>query len=270
LSTTRQQNVKFSNIINAYKNHDSKKLEKLLPLCSTILDMVIKHVPNPREAQKYRMEKIWKGNISSEVGQAMAKCDDTGPALMCVTNVQATPKKGLITTGRVFSGTIKKGDSVYLVHAQEENVVQQVSIYMGAFREPVDQVSAGNLAALAGLEHAKAGETVVSSEHKESVVPFEQARYVSEPVVTVAIEPKKTSELPELVKAIDQLTKEDPNLVNSVNKDTGEQLLSGMGELHLEVAVKHLQDILNDLELSVSPPRVVYRERTTQQVYGAN
>jgi len=165
----------------------------------------------------------------------------------------------------VFSGTVKSGDKVYLVNAQTESVIQQVSIYMGAFREPVDQVAAGNLVALAGLELAKAGETVVDAEHKEGMVPFERVRYVSEPVVTVAVEPKNPKDLPILLTAIDQLATEDPNLAISVNRETGEYLLSGMGELHLEIAVKHLRDYLSGMELSVSSPRVVYRENATRK-----
>ena len=265
LTAARQKNMKFSDIIQAYKNGEYKKLPKLLPLHTAILDMTVRHLPNPREAQRYRMEKIWKGNITSEVGQAMANCDDNGPALMCVENVQAKPKKGLIATGRVFSGTVKTGQKVYLVNAQAESVVQQVSIYMGAFMESVNQVAAGNLAALTGLEHAKAGETVVAAEQKDGVVPFERVRYVSEPVVTVAVEPKNPLELPKLIAAVDQLTKEDPNLSASVNRDTGEHLLSGMGELHLEIAVKHLGEVIGGMKISISPPRVIYREKPTQK-----
>ena len=265
LSMARQKNMKFSDIMNAYKNGEYEKLQKLLTLHTAILDMAVKQVPNPLEAQKYRVEKVWKGNMASEVGKAMANCADNGPALVCITNVQAAPNSGLIATGRVFSGTVKSRDKVYLVNAQTESFVQQVSIYMGAFREPVDQVSAGNLAALSGLELAKAGETVVDAEHKEGVVPFERIRYVSEPVVTVAVEPKNPAELADLLVAIDQLATEDPNLVTTVNRETGEYLLSGMGELHLEIAVKHLRDMLSGMEISASSPRVVYRENATRK-----
>jgi len=265
LSTARQKNMKFSDIIHAYKTAGHEKLQKLLPLCSTILDMAIKHTSNPREAQKYRVVKIWKGNMTSEVGQAMTNCDDHGPALVCVTNVQAAPNEGLVATGRLFSGTVKTGAKVYLVNAQTDSTIHQVSVFMGAFREPVDQVSAGNLVALTGLEHAKAGETVVDAEYKDCVVPFEHVRYVSEPVVTVAVEPKNPAELPELLVAVDQLAKQDPNLATSVNRETGEYLLSGMGELHLEIAVKNLRGTLSGMELSVSLPRVVYREKATQK-----
>jgi elongation factor 2 len=265
LEMVRKKNIKFSAIIEAYENAAYEKLHKPLPLHTAILDMAVKHVPNPLEAQKYRVEKIWKGNMASEVGKAMANCDDNGPAVACITNVQADSNAGLIATGRVFSGTVKSGDKVYLVNSQAESVVKQVSIYMGAFREPVDQVAAGNLVVLSGLATTKAGETIVGAEHKEDMVPFERIRYVSEPVVTVAVEPKNPRELPELLAAMDKLATEDPNLAISVNRDTGEYLLSGMGELHLEIAVKHLRDKLSSMEISTSSPRVVYRENVTRK-----
>jgi elongation factor 2 len=227
--------------------------------------MVVKNIPNPLEAQKYRVERIWKGNIASEAGQAMSNCDDNGPVAMCITNVQADPNAGLIATGRLFSGTVKNGDKVYLVNARAENVVQQVSIFMGPFREPVNQVVAGNLAALSGLELAKAGETMVDAKHKEDVIPFERIMYVSEPVVTVAVEPKNPKDLPFLLEAMDKLPIEDPNLAVTINRETGECLLSGMGELHLEIAVKLLRDYASGMEITTSSPRVVYRESVTRK-----
>jgi elongation factor 2 len=265
LSMAKQKGMKFGDIIEAYKNTEYEKLLKTHPLYGAILDMVAKNIPNPLEAQKYRVEKIWKGNIASEVGQAMMSCDDNGPAVMCITNFQADPSAGLIATGRLFSGTVKNGDKVYLVNARAESVIQQVSIFMGAFRVPVNQVAAGNLAAFSGLELAKAGETIVDIEHKEEVVPFERIRYVSEPVVTVAVEPKNPKDLPFLLEAMDKLPIEDPNLATEINKETGEYLLSGMGELHLEIAVKLLREYASGMEITTSSPRVVYRESVTRK-----
>jgi elongation factor 2 len=265
LSMAKQKGIKFGDIIEAYKNAEYEKLQKTLPLYGAILDVVIKNTPNPLEAQKYRVEKIWKGNIASEVGQAMMSCDDNGPAVMCITNVQADPSAGIIATGRLFSGTVKNGDKVYLVNARAESVIQQVSIFMGAFREPVNQVAAGNLAAFSGLELAKAGETIVDIEHKEDMVPFERIRYISEPVVTVAVEPKNPKDLPFLLEAMDKLPIEDPNLATEINRETGEYLLSGMGELHLEIAVKLLREYASGMEITTSSPRVVYRESVTRK-----
>jgi len=265
LSTAQQKSIRFSDVIEAYKNAEYEKLQKTIPLQDAILDMVVKNIPSPLEAQQYRVEKIWKGSIASEVGQAMVHCDDNGAAVMCITNVQADPNAGMIATGRLFSGTVKNGDKVYLVNARMESVVQQVSIFMGAFREPANQVVAGSLAALSGLELAKAGETMVDAEHKEGMVPFERIKYVSEPVVTVAVEPKNPRDLPFLLEAMDKLATEDPNLAAEVNRETGEYLLSGIGELHLEVALKLLREYASGMEITTSSPRVVYREGVTRK-----
>jgi len=262
LDMMRKKDMKFSAIIDAYENAMYEKLNKQLPLHAAVLAMAASHVPNPFEAQKYRVEKIWRGNVASDVGKAMVSCDDKGPAVVCITNVKVATNGCLIAAGRVFSGTVKTGDKVYLVNAQAELLIQQVSVYMGAFREPVEQVVAGNLAAFSGgLEPIKAGETLVAVEHKEGMVPFERIKYVSEPVVTVAVETKNPKELPKLIKGMEKLAMEDPNLAASVNRDTGEYLLSGMGELHLEIAVKHLKDMMGNAEIVISSPRVVYREK---------
>jgi len=97
-------------------------------------------------------------------------------------------------------------------------------------------------------------------------VPFERIKYVSEPVVTIALEPKHPRDLPRLVDVMNRLVIEDPNLVSTINKETGEYLLSGMGELHLEIAVKFLRDYTGgDLEIIASKPIVVYRESVARQ-----
>lgn len=265
LGTAKLKNLRFSDVVAAYKNSEYEKLQKTIPLHNAILDMAVKHVPNPLEAQKYRVEKIWKGNAASEVGQAMINCDSNGAAIMCVTNVQVDSQEGLIASGRLFSGTLKTGDKVYLVNANAESAVQQVSIFMGAFREPVNQVTAGNVAALAGVALAKAGETIVDAAHKEGIVPFERVRYVSEPVLTVAVEPKNPKDLPFLLEALAKLPVEDPNIAVEVSRETGEYLLSGMGELHLEVAVKLLTERAGGVAIAASSPRVVHSESITRK-----
>jgi elongation factor 2 len=97
------------------------------------------------------------------------------------------------------------------------------------------------------------------------MIPFERIKYVSEPVVTIAVEPKHPRDLPRLVDAMHRLSIEDPNLVTTINKETGEYLLSGMGELHLEIAVKFLRDYGGGIEIVTSRPIVVYRESVMGQ-----
>jgi len=266
LDIAQQKDIKFHDVIEAYQKDQWQQLQQIVPLHNAILNMVVKHLPNPIQAQRYRTPKIWKGDIDSEIGQAMLNCSDTGPTIMCITMAQMDPHAGLIATGRLFSGEVKEGDQVYLVGAKKDYRIQQVSMYMGAFREVVDRIDAGNIAALLGLDSARAGETLVNYAHKDIMVPFERIKYISEPVITIAIEPKHPKDLPRLVDVMQRLAIEDPNLMATINKETGEYLLSGMGELHLEIAVKFLQDYAGgDLEIIASKPIVVYRESVASQ-----
>ncbi len=263
VAIAREKGFKFNDIAEAYRQERWEGLKEDLPLHRAILDMVVKHLPNSLEAQKYRIPKIWKGDLDSEVGQAMLKCDEKGPTVLCFNKAQMDPHAGLVATGRLFSGSLQEGDMVYLVGAKSNYRVQQVSMYMGAFREVVERIVAGNIAALLGLDQARPGETLVCLDHRDGMVPFERIKYVSEPVVTIAVEPKHPKELPRLVEIMHRLAVEDPTLVTAINKETGEYLLSGMGELHLEIAGKFIQDY--GLEIVTSHPIVVYRESVTSQ-----
>ena len=266
LEMAERKGIKFSDIVETYKKEQWQGLPKKLPIHTAILDMVVKHHPNPIEAQKYRIPKIWKSDIDSEIGQAMLHCRDDGPTVMCITLAQLDPHAGLVATGRLFSGEVKEGDQIYLIGARKDYRIQQVSMYMGAFREVVSRIGAGNISALLGLDLARAGETLVDVTHRDAMMPFERIKYVSEPVVTIAIEPKHPRELPRLVDAMHRLAIEDPNLVTTINKETGEYLLSGMGELHLEIACKFLKDFTGGtLEIITSKPIVVYRESVAGQ-----
>jgi len=265
LDMAEQKGIKFSDVVDAYQNGRSEELAETVPLHTAILDMAVGKLPNPVVAQKYRVPKVWKGEVDSEIGKAMIECDENGPTVICLTSAQMDPHAGLVATGRAFSGCINEGDRVYLVGAKKDYRVQQVSMYMGAYREVVGKIGAGNIAAVLGLDLARAGETLVGVDHKDAMVPFESIQYVSEPVITIAIEPKHPRELPRLIELMDRLAIDDPNLVTKINKETGEYLLSGMGELHLEIAVKFLKEYGGGLELLTSKPLVVYRETVSTQ-----
>ena len=251
--------IKFDYIIDAYKRGYVEDLAKEFPLYKAVLDMVIDHIPNPVEAQKYRIPKLWKGDLNSEVGKAMLECDDEGPTVLCISKIVVEPHAGIVATGRIFSGTVYDGEEVYLLGARRAQRVQQVSIYMGPYREPVHEMPAGNIVALLGVDAARAGETIVDIKHKDIVAPFEKLRYISEPVVTMAIEPERSLDLPKLVDAMRKLALEDPTLKVTINEETGEYLLSGMGTLHLEIALWELER-RTGIKVKTSPPIVVYRE----------
>lgn len=254
-----EKGVKFDYIVDAYEKGYYEELSKDFPLHTALLDMIVEHTPNPKQAQKYRVPKLWKGDLNSEIGKAMLECDPNGPLVVAVSKVIADPHAGFVATGRVFSGTARQGDEVWLVNSKSGARILQVSLYMGPYREKVDEVTAGNIVAVLGPDRARAGETLVSSMYKDSMVPFERMSYISEPVVTIAIEPKHSSDLPKLIDALRKLAVEDPTLKVHINEETGEYLISGMGTLHLEIVLWDLNQ-RTGLEVTTSQPIVRYRE----------
>jgi elongation factor 2 len=252
--------VKFRDIVEAYKAQGFEQLRTKLPVYDAIFVMAIECLPNPRMAQGYRVAKIWDGKVNSRVGNALRECKDDAPMVLCVTKVQPDEDGIVFASGRMFSGVVKKGDVLRLVDAQSEAAVNHVYVQMSAFREEVDAVSAGNIAALSLAGAVRAGETLVDSASGFSVVPFEAVSRVSEPVVTVVVEPKNPADLPALRSALEALALEDSDLSVRVDEQTGEYLLNGMGELHLELALKQLG---SRVEVVSSSPRVVYHETVT-------
>jgi elongation factor 2 len=254
----QKKGVSFKDVYDAYTSSDPnaiKALSERSPLHDAVLGMVVEHHPPPHVAQKYRIPKIWPGDLNSDIGKALIACDEKGPALMMVTTINVDPQAGRVATGRLYSGTIKDGDEVYLVDAKRTGRVQSVNIYMGNTREVVGVLPAGNIPALLGLEYAVAGETISTMKGAQA---FESIKYVSEPVVTIAVEPKHPKDLPKLVEALRRITVEDPNLVVKINEETGETLMAGMGVLHLEIATSLLQEA--GLDIVTTPPLINYRE----------
>ena len=253
--------IKFSDVVEAYKRGPEavKEFAKIAPLHVSLLDMIVRFVPNPKIAQKYRIPRIWRGDINSEIGKAMLECNPDGPTVIFINNINIDRHAGLVATGRIFSGTVKTGDEVWLIQARTKNRVLQVSLYMGPHREVAERIPAGNIVALLGVDQARAGETLVSLGFKDVMVPFEKLRYISEPVVTMAIEPKNSRDLPKLIDILRKMSIEDPNLVVKINEETGEYLISGMGHLHLEIVLTLMKENYG-IEVIPSQPIIVYRE----------
>ena len=182
-----------------------KRLQTLVekaPLADAVLGMVVKHHPAPAEAVKYRIPQIWKGDLDSDVGKALLACDDSGPTIMMIVNMVLDPAAGPVAIGRLFSGTIKDGQSIQIIDEKREGRVQSVNFFMGNQREQVGELGAGNIPALLGLTEARAGNTLSTV---KDIPMFEGVKYVSEPVVQVAIEPKHPKDLPKLVEILKQL-----------------------------------------------------------------
>ena len=214
-------NITFKDIIQYCNEDNQKELAQKIKIEEVILGMVVEHLPSPKVAQEYRVPKIYK----------------------------SLPD---LTT----CGSIEKGSEIFFVGSMSKARTQQVGVYMGPERINTDSVPAGNIVAITGARGAIAGETITDADH--NIAPFESLEHISEPVVTVAVEAKNTKDLPKLIEVLRQVGKEDPTLRVEINEETGEHLIAGMGELHLEVIIYRIND--KGLEVETSEPIVVYRE----------
>ena len=186
----------------------------------------------------------------------MINCDPEAELAMMITKIWMDPHAGEVAVGRIYSGAISQGESVFAIGAAKAERVQQVSMMVGGDRITVPKVVAGNIAAITGIRSAAAGVTL---SRDKDFTPFEAIRHYSEPVVTVAVEPKSMKDLPKFIDALRALAKSDASLQVTTNQETGEALLAGMGELHLEITVYRIEEEQN-IKVKVSPPIVVYRE----------
>jgi elongation factor 2 len=264
----QKQGLNFKRIIDAYETEDPEEIKKLAkdaPLHRVLLNSVVEHLPNPVEAQKYRIPNIWPGDDESQIGKDLVSTNSEGELAFVVTKITQDKHAGEVCTGRLFSGTIKKGMEV-VTSGGKKGRLQQVFISKGQQRIQIEQAVAGNIVGITGIRDINVGETVSTKE----MTPFEDIQHIFEPVVTVAVEPMKPADLPKLVEILKVVGKEDPSLKVTINEDTGEFLISGMGELHLEVVTNRIKEE-KGMEIKVSPPIVVYREsvtKTSPQVEG--
>ena len=255
MPSMQRTGMDFGEIMELERADKRQELHERTPLSDVVLDMVVEHFPNPVDAQPRRIPRIWRGDEDTDVAEQMQLVDEDGEIVLMVTDIGIDPHAGEIAAGRVFSGTIEKGQELYVSGTAGKNRVQSVGIYMGGEREEVEKVPAGNIAAVTGLKDAIAGSTVSSTE----MTPFESIEHISEPVITKSVEAQSMDDLPKLIETLQQVAKEDPTINIEINEDTGEHLISGQGELHLEVVTQRIERN-QGIPVNTGEPIVVYRE----------
>jgi len=255
MPSMQRTGMDFADIMELERADKRQELHERTPLADVVLDMVCEHFPNPIDAQPRRIPRIWRGDADSDVAEQMQLVDEDGDVVLMVTDIGVDPHAGEVAAGRVFSGTIEEGQELYVSGTAGKNRVQSVGIYMGGEREEVEEVPAGNIAAVTGLKDAIAGSTVSSTE----MTPFESIEHISEPVITKSVEAQRMDDLPKLIETLQQVSKEDPTIEIEINEDTGEHLISGQGELHLEVVTQRIERN-QGIPITTGEPIVVFRE----------
>jgi elongation factor 2 len=257
----QKHGITFKEIIDAYEagGEEYKILAKKAPIHEVILSMVVNNLPNPVVAQPYRIPKIWHGDLDGSAGKDLTSCNIDGEVAFVPIKIVVDPHAGEVAAGRLFAGKIKQGDDLYMNIGKTRVRAQQVSIYKGAQRMQLDEVVAGNIVGIVGLKNVMVGETV----SKEPIDHFDAITHLFDPVVTKSITTKRTADLPKLIETLRQVGKEDPSLHIEINEETGESLMSGMGELHLEIIENRIKSE-KGLEVEMGPPIIVYRESVSK------
>jgi elongation factor 2 len=243
-------------------------LQKWLPASAALLETIVTNLPSPAQAQSYRFQNLYEGPIDDPTALAIKNCDPSGPLMVYISKmVPSTDKGRFIAFGRVFAGTVKTGQKVrimgpgYIPGKKTDLVIKNIQrtlLMMGRKIEIVDSIPAGNTVGLVGIDQflLKSG----SISDQEDAYPLKNMKYSVSPVVRVAVEPKNPSDLPKLVEGLKRLSKSDP-LVQCKMEESGEHIIAGAGELHLEICLKDLQeDFMNGAEIRVSQPVVSFRE----------
>jgi elongation factor 2 len=246
-------------------------MQRWLPADKALMEMMILHLPSAAKAQSYRCETLYLGPQDDVTATAIRKCDPKGPLVMFVSKMVPTSDKGrFYAFGRVFAGTINSGEKLRILGPNYEpgkkddlhvKNAQRVVIMMGKKTEPVDSVPCGNTCAVVGIDQFLAKTGTLTTD--ETSFPLRAMKFSVSPVVRVAVEPKNPSDLPKLVEGLKRLSKSDP-LVQISIEESGEHIVAGAGELHLEICLKDLQeDFMNGAPLRISEPVVSFRETVT-------
>ncbi|KAF9145738.1 Elongation factor 2 [Mortierella sp. GBA39] len=242
-------------------------MKKFLPAGEALMEMLVIHLPSPITAQKYRVANLYEGPLDDECAKGIESCDPNAPLMLYISKMVPTSDKGrFYAFGRVFSGTVRAGLKVriqgpnYIPGSKTDlfvKSVQRIVLMMGRYVEPIEDCPAGNIVGLIGVDQflLKSG-TITTSEtaHNLRVMKFSVS-----PVVQVAVECKNAADLPKLVEGLKRLSKSDP-CVLCFTSDTGEHIVAGSGELHLEICLKDLEEDHAQIPLRKSDPVVQYKE----------
>ncbi len=220
----------------------------------TMLDAVIDFLPAPNEV------KAITGVLDNEE-EGSRESDDGAPFAGIAFKIATDPFVGSLTFVRVYSGTLNTGDSVFLpIKGKKERVGRMLQMHSNK-REEISEARAGDICAVIGLKDAITGETLCDEKNK---ITLEQMNF-PEPVISVAVEPKTKEDQEKMGVALGRLAQEDPSFRLRTDEESGQTIISGMGELHLDVLVDRMRREFN-VEANMGKPQVAYRETIRKEV----
>ncbi|WP_411360531.1 elongation factor G [Pseudidiomarina salilacus] len=219
-----------------------------------VLDAVIEYLPSPTEVKAIR-------GILEDESEGVRKSDDAEPFSALAFKIATDPFVGTLTFLRVYSGVLSQGDTVYNpVKSKRERIGRMVQMHAND-RQEIKEILAGDIAAAIGLKDVTTGDTLCDP---NNVITLERMEF-PEPVISVAVEPKTKADQEKMGIALGKLAAEDPSFRVKTDEETGQTIISGMGELHLDIIVDRMKREFK-VECNVGKPQVAYRETIRQKV----
>jgi len=219
-----------------------------------VLDAVVDYLPAPTEVKA--IEGVMEDGTTTT-----CEADDKAPFASLAFKIATDPFVGTLTFFRVYSGALNSGDSVYNpIKHNKERIGRMVQMHSNS-REEIKEVMAGDIAAAVGLKNVTTGETLCDPNH---IVTLEKMDF-PEPVISVAVEPKTKADQEKMGIALGKLAQEDPSFRVETDEESGQTIISGMGELHLDVLVDRMRREFN-VEANIGKPQVAYRETIRKSV----
>ncbi len=214
-----------------------------------MLDAVIQYLPSPTEV------KAIEGTLEDGETIAVREANDSAPFSALAFKIATDPFVGTLTFFRVYSGTLASGTAVYnSVKMKKERVGRMVQMHANS-REDIKEVLAGDIAAAIGLKDVTTGDTLCAENSK---IILERMEF-PEPVISVAVEPRSQADQEKMGVALGKLAQEDPSFRVRTDEETGQTIISGMGELHLDILVERMRREFS-VEANIGKPQVAYRE----------
>jgi len=222
-----------------------------------VLDAICDYLPSPLDVPPLI------AHVPDSDEKAERKADPKDPFAGLVFKIASDPYVGKLFYTRIYSGTFESGSTLYNSSADKRERVSKIVVMHANKQEIVQKVEAGEIVALVGLKETKSGHTVCDAD-KPVVI---ESMNIPEPVVSMAIEPKTKADQDKLGLTIRKFLDEDPSLRVEYDHETGQTIISGMGELHLEIIIDRMKRE-NNLDCNIGRPQVAYREAITQKVTG--
>jgi len=221
----------------------------------TLLDAVVDYLPSPLDVPPV------KGIDPHTEAEIDVKPDPDGDLAILAFKVQTDPYVGRLTYFRVYSGTLKAGSYIYNSTKGEKERISRILLMHSNTKEEIDEIRAGEIGAAVGLKSTTTGDTL-TTENKQIML---ETITFSEPVISMSVEPKTKSDQEKLGMSLQKLAEEDPTFKIFSDPETGQTLISGMGELHLDILVDRLKREFH-VEVNTGKPQVAYRETIKKEV----